>query len=71
MIDCSKLENFLKELKRMCKYADNYDCNDMCEPCPISSHNNGAGIRCEEFWRLYPKKAVEILQKWSDDYPVE
>lgn len=62
-IDCSKTENYLREKARMTK-----NCDDCLEKCPFSCANNGEEIGCEEFQYKFPKTAVEIVQKWSDEH---
>lgn len=63
-IDCSKVVNFLDEYKRMCKKEN----KSKCSACPLSYDNNGTGWGCATYIRLYPDKAVEIVQKWSDGH---
>lgn len=63
-IDCSKTVNYLKEKIRMTNM-----CGILCENCPISSSNNKMSINCHELQYEYPKKAIEIVQKWSDEHP--
>jgi hypothetical protein len=75
MIDCSKTENYFAEKLRMTKmrklYAGMYKCELGCPDCPLSSFNNDATDRmtCQEFEMYYPEKAIEIVQKWSDEHP--
>lgn len=64
-IDCSKVVNFLDEYKRMCKEEN----KSKCSACPLSYDNNGTGWGCATYIRLYPDKAVEIVQTWSDAHP--
>lgn len=64
MIDCSKLESYFIEKKRMTKI-----CAIECTKCPLSCDNNGTGECCSDFEMLYPKKAIEAIQKWSDSHP--
>lgn len=40
-----------------------------CKECPLGSRNNEAGMCCTDFEMLYPTKAIETVQKWSDEYP--
>lgn len=65
-VDCGYTENYLREKNRMTK-----DCGINCEDCPISSDNNKPCLPCEEFESTYPDKAIEIVQKWSDEHQVE
>lgn len=69
MIDCFKTENYLAEKKRMSKTTESGVCKVECINCLLSSYNNGDGICCTDFEMLYPKKAIEIVQKWSDEHP--
>lgn len=69
MIDCAKTENYLLEKKRMSKTTESGVCKVECANCLLSSYNNDDGISCIDFEMLYPKKAIEIVQKWSDERP--
>jgi len=64
-MDCGKTEVFLRELGRMCKgfYAED------CERCRLSREENGKQLWCDDFMYGYPKEAIEIVQKWSDEHP--
>ena len=63
-IDCSKTVNFLQEYNRMCNSFNDYFCND----CPMYKHNNGELRYCENLIKEFPDRAVEIVQKWSDEH---
>lgn len=69
MIDCSKTENYFAEKRRMTKRAKNVLCKLGCSNCPLCSINNNKGQSCTAFEMLYPEKAIEIVQKWSDEHP--
>lgn len=69
MIDCSRTENYFKEKARMTKKRKYGVCKLKCTDCPLSVKNNGTGVSCESLEIHYPKKAVEIIQKWSDEHP--
>lgn len=75
MIDCSKTENYFAEKRRMTKKrklnGGAYICKLDCANCPLNSLNNGINdkISCSDFESLYPEKAIEIVQKWSDEHP--
>lgn len=69
MIDCSKTENYLIEKLRMTKRAKNGLCKLGCSNCPLCSINNNKGQSCTAFEMLYPEKAIEIVQRWSDEHP--
>ena len=63
-MDCSKTINFLAEVKRLCDSRTGCTANATNkEQCPLFA-----------FCDLLPseicaEKAVEILQKWSDEHP--
>lgn len=69
MIDCTKTENYFAERQRMNKQQKDGICKRKCIDCPLSIENNGTHIPCSYFETLYPKKAIEIVQKWSDEHP--
>lgn len=75
MIDCSRTENYFAEKQRMTKKHKlnhgGYACKLNCADCPLSHLNNGSGdtMLCSDFERIYPEKAIEIVQKWSDEHP--
>lgn len=60
MIDCSKTENYFAEKRRMTKR-----CELGCSNCPL---NKDKILSCIAFQMLYPEKAIEIVQKWSDEH---
>lgn len=37
--------------------------------CPLYSRNNGIDAACEELEMLYPERAIEIIEKWSQEHP--
>lgn len=69
MIDCSKTENYFNEKLRMTKRTKNGLCKIKCSNCPLCSNNNGEGLSCPTLEMYYPEKAIEIVQKWSDEHP--
>lgn len=69
MLDCMKTENYFAEKKRMIKRAGIGVCRIKCEDCPLGITNNGMNVLCSELETLYPEKAIEIVQKWSDTHP--
>jgi hypothetical protein len=69
MIDCSKTENYFAEKRRMAKRAENGLCKLVCSNCPLCSVNNNKGQSCTAFEMLYPEKAIEAIQRWSDEHP--
>ena len=40
-----------------------------CAKCPLSAGNSNKGICCTDFEVLYSKKAIAIVQKWSNAHP--
>lgn len=69
MIDCSKTENYFNEKLRMTKRSANGLCKLDCSNCPLCSINNNKGQSCTAFEMFYPEKAIEIVQRWSDEHP--
>ena len=71
MIDCSKTENYFAEKLRMTKRTREEGCKIKCSECPLSCQNNGTSefTSCITFEMLYPEKAIEIVQRWSDEHP--
>lgn len=69
MIDCSKTKNYFAEKQRMTGQRKDGVCELNCIDCPLSSFNNGIGIPCMNLESSYPEKAIEIVQKWSDEHP--
>ena len=69
MIDCNITANYFAEKRRMTKRAKNGLCKLGCSNCPLCSINNNKGQSCTAFEMLYPEKAIEIVQKWSDEHP--
>lgn len=66
---------FIKEYKRMIHSIggtgdDSYICNGAdYTKCPISGHNNWAGVACTDFKKSYPEKVVEYVEDWSKNNP--
>lgn len=69
MIDCSNTREYFAEKRRMTKRAKNGLCKLGCSNCPLCSINNNKGQSCTAFEMLNPEKAIEIVQKWSDEHP--
>ena len=69
MIDCAKTENYFAEKLRMTKRTKNGLCENKCSNCPLCSNNNGEGLPCPDFEMYYPEKAIEAVQRWSDEHP--
>lgn len=67
-VDCTNIINFFNEKKRLTE-----NCSIACGNCPISQlrydetgEDTGS---CNYLIAKYPNKAVEIIQKWSDENP--
>lgn len=77
MIDCTKTTNYFNEKLRMTKKhklnGGAYICELNCTDCPLSSLNNDTSdkMSCSDFETIYPEKAIEIVQKWSDAHPLK
>lgn len=69
MIDCSKTKNYFAEKQRMTKRAENGLCKLGCSNCPLCYVNNDKGQSCTAFEMLYPEKAIEAVQRWSNANP--
>ncbi len=71
MIDCSKLENYFAEKKRLTKTDKCQNCHINCNQCPLSADLNDTNkeLSCLQLEMLQPQKAIKILQKWSDENP--
>ncbi len=69
MIDCTKTTNYFNEKLKMTKRTKNGLCEIKCSNCPLCSNSNGEGLSCPDFEMFYPEKAIEIVQKWSDEHP--
>lgn len=75
MINCNITKNYLAEKQRMTKKhklnGGAYICELNCTGCPLGSLNNDASdkMSCSDFEAIYPEKAIEIVQKWSDEHP--
>ena len=64
-IDCSVTVNFLSEWERMCSTLK-HECMTVC---PLNRNRTGFDVCCDSFIKKVPDTAVEIVQKWSDEYP--
>lgn len=53
---------FIKEWKRICNKTD-------CVSCPLSVKNNESEMPCNMFMQNFPKKAIELVEKWSAEHP--
>lgn len=56
------------EKKRMTE-RKKYVCKIDCGNCPLSSLKNNIGVSCSNLEMVYPDKAVEIVQRWSNEHP--
>ena len=71
--DCNDVKVFFSEWQRMCEY---YGSSISVGQCPLHTYvNNGCGacvsfdVRCVSGEKL--DHLVRIMQKWSDEHPVE
>lgn len=69
MIDCNITKNYLSEEARMTKSSDVGVCRISCDHCPLSRFNNGEEMLCTELELKHPEKAIQIIQRWSDEHP--
>lgn len=69
MIDCSKTENYFAEKLRMTKAYESGFCRIRCEHCPLDKKNSGEDVSCIQLELKHPERAVEIVQRWSDEHP--
>ena len=69
MIDCNITKNYFNEKLKMTKRTKNGLCENKCSNCPLCSNNNGEGLPCPDFEMYYPEKAIEAVQRWSDEHP--
>lgn len=72
MVNCNITQNYLSEKRRMTKQKESKACRTCgirCEDCPLVPANNGKDVTCIELEMLYPEKAIELIQKWSDEHP--
>lgn len=60
---------FLKEKNRMVKVNSEGFCTVGCTECPLYSENNGTNKACPDYIKIYPEKAVAIVEKWSAEHP--
>ena len=40
-----------------------------CPDCPFSHKNNGMELYCEALEIVYPERAIEIVEEWSQEHP--
>lgn len=57
-MDCSVTENCMREWNRMCNE------NKWCYDCQLDG-------QCSARMRKEPEKYIKIIQKWSDEHPLE
>ena len=60
-----KKVKLIKDYARMCDKKRGIDC-DVCE-----LNKNKKYSSCELFMMKEPEKAVEIIEKWSDEHPIK
>lgn len=61
--------DYFKEKARMVKVKKNGICTIGCANCRLSSENNDFNLNCDDFERIYPDRAVEIVRKWAEEHP--
>lgn len=71
MIDCNIAKNYFNEKLRMTKRTRKGVCKIDCSVCPLCSENNGTSglVSCTTLEMLHTEKAIEIVQRWSDEHP--
>ena len=69
MIDCMNTTYYFADRRRMAKQQKDGICDLDCIDCPLSIMNNGTNVPCADFDKLYPEKAIAIVQRWSDEHP--
>ena len=40
-----------------------------CSNCPLYFNNSGIEVNCGEFELSYPERAVQTVEKWSQEHP--
>ncbi len=65
MADCSKTEVFFTELERLCNTYWTGDASG-CIECDMYRRIGGCS---RPNFLMSPQRAVEIVQKWSDEHP--
>ena len=61
------------EIKNRMTKMDSYTkaCKIACCDCPLSAYNNEREVGCGYFERKYTKEAVEIVEKWAEENPLQ
>ena len=69
MADCNKTIDFLREYARMHgKQKAKKDKKKMyCEDCPLADLRARCYSNCIQAMMKFPKDAIHIVQKWSDE----
>ena len=63
---------YFKERTRMLNSLGrmNLKCDGVrCANCPLSHHNSGKGLCCDDFEAEYSEEAVAIVEKWAAEHP--
>lgn len=63
-MDCSKTEDYLRELGRMCQ-SDGFFCSE----CLINRLDGTVEASCLENMAKFPAQCIDIVQKWSKEHP--
>ena len=59
-----KIIDYFKEKRRMTA-----NCEKNCDKCPL--YNNCMELPCDVLEMNFPRLAIDIVQKWSDENPDE
>lgn len=62
-MDCKIIENYFKEKRRMTA-----NCEKDCGKCPLCYENNCMNLPCDILEMNFPRLAIDIVQKWSDEH---
>lgn len=46
-------------------------CTIYCTTCRLSPQHNGRDCNCTDFQNKYPEEYVDIILRWSKDFPKE
>lgn len=66
-IDCSKTENFLRELSRAIS-----NCTGHCLDCAVYEFKKKrSGNTCISVLAQYPQETISLIQSWSDAHPIK
>ena len=60
---------YLKTKNRMVQVRETGVCTIECDNCQLSSKNNGKGMICGYFEKLFSEDAISIVKKWAKEHP--